>query len=318
MMTARRSSSDLMDRLPPVRGSYEPMADLGRLSWFRVGGPAEVLFTPADAEDLSTFLKARAHDVPLTVISLGSNMLVRDGGVPGVVVRLSKAFATVTADGQDVRCGAGIAGASVATAARDASIAGLEFLTGIPGTIGGALRMNAGAYGREIKDIFVSATAMDEVGAARILTGADMGFDYRKTAVDADWIFIGAVLCGKPGDKDAITARIRKIRTEREESQPTQARTGGSAFVNPAGQKAWALIDDAGCRGMTLGGAQISDKHTNFLINTGSATADDLESLGEDVRRRVRESSGVDLHWEIRRVGVTTADPTALTGKTAS
>ena len=277
-----------------------------------------MLFTPADAEDLSTFLKTRQHDVPLTVIGLGSNILVRDGGVPGVVIRLGKAFSTAATDHLTIRCGAGIADASVATAARDASIAGVEFLTGIPGTIGGALRMNAGAYDREIKDVFVSATALDDGGTIRILTATDMGFDYRHTAVNKNWIFIGAEIRGEPGDKDIITARIREIRAEREESQPTQARTGGSTFTNPTGQNAWALIDAAGCRGLTVGGAQVSEKHTNFLLNTGTATAADLENLGEDVRRRVRKNSGVDLHWEIRCIGVAATDPAALTGSAAS
>ena len=314
MMTARLIRPSLLDRLPPVRGSYEPMADLGKLSWFRVGGPAEVLFTPADAEDLSAFLKSRPNDVPMAVIGLGSNMLVRDGGVPGIVIRLGKAFSTITTAGQTIRCGAGIADASVATAARDAAIAGLEFLTGIPGTIGGALRMNAGAYGREIKDVFVSATALDNNGSIRVLAASDMNFEYRRTGVDENWIFIGAELRGELGVQETITARIREIRSEREESQPTQARTGGSTFANPTGQKAWALIDDAGCRGLTMGGARVSEKHTNFLLNTGTATAADLENLGEDVRRRVLENSGVDLHWEIRRIGVAATDPAALTG----
>lgn len=317
MMTARLTQSSLLERLPSVRGSYEPMADLGRLSWFRVGGPAEVLFTPADTEDLSVFLKSRPDRVPVTVIGLGSNMLVRDGGVPGVVIRLGKAFGTITIDGQTVKCGAGIADASVAIAARDASIAGLEFLTGIPGTIGGALRMNAGAYGREIKDVFISATALDDTGGIRVLTADDMEFEYRRTGIDENWIFIGAELRGEKGDRDTITAHIREIRSEREESQPTQARTGGSTFANPTGQKAWALIDDAGCRGLTIGGARVSEKHSNFLLNTGTATAADLETLGDEVRRRVLDNSGVDLHWEIRRVGVFTTDPEALIGSDA-
>jgi UDP-N-acetylmuramate dehydrogenase len=318
MMTARRARSGLLDRLPSVRGSYEPTANLGALSWFRVGGPAEVLFAPADVEDLSAFLRARPQDVPVTVIGLGSNMLVRDGGVPGIVVRLGKAFSTVSVDEQIVRCGAGIADANVATAARDAALTGLEFLTGIPGTIGGALRMNAGAYGRETSDVFESASALDKNGNAQILTAADMGFAYRTTAVDENWIFTGAELKGEFGDKGTITARMREIRSEREAAQPTQARTGGSTFANPPGQKAWALIDDAGCRGLTIGGARVSEKHTNFLINTGNASAADLETLGDEVRRRVMESSGVELHWEIRRVGVSASDPTALLSDGAS
>ena len=318
MMTARLTRPGLLDRLPPVRGSYEPMANLGGLSWFRVGGPAEVLFAPADVEDLGAFLKARPQDVPVTVIGLGSNMLVRDGGVPGVVIRLGKAFSTVSVDEQTVRCGAGIAGASVAIAARDAALTGLEFLTGIPGTIGGALRMNAGAYGQETRDVFLSATALDENGDVRSLTAADMGFEYRASTVDENWIFIGAELKAAPGDKDAITERMREIRTEREAAQPTQARTGGSTFANPPGQKAWALIDDAGCRGLAIGEARVSEKHTNFLINAGNASATDLESLGDEVRRRVLENSGVELRWEIRRVGLSATDPNALHSDGAS
>lgn len=312
MMAARRVRTELAERLPRVRGRYDVMADLGRMTWFRVGGPAEVLFSPADVEDLAVFLKGKPKDVQVHVAGLGSNMLVRDGGVPGVVVHLGKAFCGVATDGVNVRCGAGAVDATVATAARDAAIRGLEFLTGIPGTIGGGLRMNAGAYGCEIKDIFVSATALDAQGTVHQLDGAAMGFCYRHCAVSDDWIFTGAELRGAPGNQDMITARIREIRAEREQSQPTQARTGGSTFANPPGSKAWALVDAAGCRGLVRGGAQISHKHANFLINTGSASAADLEGLGEEVRKRVKDHSGVDLIWEVRRIGVTADDPHAL------
>ncbi len=312
MMAARRIRTDLAERLPQVRGRYDVMADLGRMTWFRVGGPAEVLFSPADVEDLAAFLKGKPDDVPVHVIGLGSNMLVRDGGVPGVVIHLGKPFCGITTEGMNVRCGAGAVDATVATAARDASIAGLEFLTGIPGTIGGALRMNAGAYGREIKDVFVSATTLDAAGGIHQLTGADMGFSYRHSDVADDWIFVGAELQGVEGNQDVITARIREIRSEREQTQPTQARTGGSTFANPPGSKAWALVDAAGCRGLVRGGAQISHKHANFLINTGTATAADLEGLGEEVRKRVKDHSGVDLIWEVRRIGVSPDDPAAL------
>ena len=312
MMAARRIRTDLAERLPRIRGRYDVMADLGRMTWFRVGGPAEVLFSPADVEDLSVFLKEKPEDVPVHVVGLGSNMLVRDGGVPGVVIHLGKAFCTIAADEMTLRCGAGAVDAVVATAARDASVAGLEFLTGIPGTIGGALRMNAGAYGAEIKDVFVSATALDANGEPHQLDAAAMGFSYRHSDVADDWIFTGAVLRGTPGNQDAITARIREIRAERELSQPTQARTGGSTFANPPGSKAWALVDAAGCRGLVRGGAQISHKHANFLINTGTATAADLEGLGEEVRRRVKDHSGVELVWEVRRIGVAQDDPNAL------
>jgi UDP-N-acetylmuramate dehydrogenase len=312
-MMAARILPRLTERLPRVRGSIEALADLGKLTWFRVGGPAEVLFTPADVEDLADFLKGCPRDIDLTVIGLGANMLVRDGGVPGVVIRLGKAFAGITVDATTLRCGGGAVNATVATAARDAALTGLEFLTGIPGTIGGALRMNAGAYGREAKDIFVTATAVDRAGTVHKLSAAEMGFHYRHVDAAEDLIFIGAELRGTPGDATAITERMRAIRAEREQSQPTQARTGGSTFANPPGEKAWALIDAAGCRGLTRGGAQVSPKHTNFLINTGTATADDLEGLGEDVRRRVRDMSGIVLRWEIRRIGVSRDDQRALT-----
>ena len=314
MMAALRAPSDLIARLPKVRGRYEAMADLGKLTWFRVGGPAEVLYTPADTTDLQMFLAERPKDVPLTMLGLGSNLLVRDGGVAGVVIRLGRAFATIVTEGLIVRAGAGAADAAVATAARDAGIAGLEFLTGIPGTIGGALRMNAGCYGREIKDVFVSATGLNRAGDIVRLDSAQMGFAYRHADIGEDWIFLGAEVIGTPGDQDAITARIREIRAEREESQPTQARTGGSTFANPPGHSAWKLVDEAGCRGLTRGGAQVSPKHTNFLINPGAATATDLESLGEDVRARVKAASGIDLHWEIRRIGFAPDHPKALAG----
>lgn len=317
MMTAHLAMPGLVDRLPRVRGRYEAMAELGKMTWFRVGGPAEVLFAPADAEDLAAFLKNRPAGVPVTVVGLGSNMLVRDGGVPGVVIHLGKAFGTISADGLTLRCGAGAVDATVATAARDAGIAGFEFLTGIPGTIGGALRMNAGAYEREIKDIFTSATALDSSGEIRKLTFAEMGFSYRHTAVPEDWIFIGAEFTGLLGERQTITERIRAIRTEREQAQPVQARTGGSTFANPPGQSAWKLVDAAGFRGKSVGGAQVSPKHTNFLINTGDATAADLETLGENVRAAVKATSGVDLHWEIRRIGVTKDDANALVGGAA-
>jgi len=312
MMAARRAMPGLMDRLPDVRGRYEPMADLGKMTWFRVGGPAEVLYAPADAEDLAAFLKDRPTDVPVTVVGLGSNMLVRDGGVPGVVIHLGKAFAGIAVSGMTVRCGAGVADAAVAIAARDAGIGGLEFLTGIPGTIGGALRMNAGAYGREIKDVFVSATGLNSTGDIHKLSADQMGFAYRHADIAEDWIFLGAELKGEPGEPAVITEKIRAIRAEREDSQPTQARTGGSTFANPPGKKAWELIDAAGLRGFAIGAAQVSPKHTNFLINTGNATAADIEAVGEEARRRVKETAGVNLHWEIRRIGVTLDDPRAL------
>lgn len=311
MMAAQRTESNLMDRLPHVRGSYEPFADLAPKTWFRVGGPAEVLFTPADAEDLGAFLKNKPADIPLTVIGLASNLLIRDGGIPGVTLKLGRAFNTVDVDGATLRCGGSAVDPVVATTARDHAIAGLEFLTGIPGTIGGAVRMNAGAYGRELQDVLISATAMDDTGRIHRLSREDLGFSYRHCATPASWVFIGAELRGIAGDADAIAARIREIKAEREDAQPVQSRTGGSTFANPSEAKAWELIDRAGCRGLIRGGAQISDKHCNFLINTGSATASDLEGLGDEVRRRVLDVTGIPLTWEIRRVGVAATDENA-------
>jgi UDP-N-acetylmuramate dehydrogenase len=311
MMAAERKVPDLMDRLPAVRGSYEPFAALAAKTWFRVGGPAEVLFTPADAEDLATFLRGKPDDVPLTVIGLASNLLIRDGGIPGVTLKLGRAFNTIESDGTTLRCGGSAVDATVATTARDHGIAGLEFLTGIPGTIGGGVRMNAGAYGREIQDVLINATAMDEQGVLHKLSREDLGFSYRHCGTPADWVFIGAELKGIAGDPDAITQRIREIRSEREDSQPVQSRTGGSTFANPSEAKAWELIDRAGCRGLIRGGAMISEMHCNFLINTGTATASDLEGLGDEVRRRVRDITGIPLTWEIRRVGVVATDETA-------
>ena len=296
------------DMLPPVRGSITRGAPLKDLVWFRAGGAAEWLFRPADVEDLATFLAARPDDLRLSVIGVGSNLLVRDGGIPGVVVRLSAAFGKIEtggkAGGTRVRAGAAALDANVARAAADAGIAGLEFLRGVPGTIGGALKMNAGCYGREIRDIFVEATALDARGNIVKLTPADMNFVYRKTQVRDELIFTEAVFQGVADDPARIRARMEDLSANREASQPIKSKTGGSTFKNPPGHKAWALIDQAGCRGLRHGGAQVSEKHTNFLINTGTASAAELEALGEEVRRRVKEKSGVMLEWEIKRVGV--------------
>lgn len=311
MMAVQRTEVGLIEKLPHVRGSYETFADLAPKTWFRVGGPAEVLFTPADAEDLAHFLSQKPKDVPLTVIGLASNLLIRDGGIPGVTLKLGRAFNTIEAAGTILRCGGSAVDAAVATAARDHAIAGLEFLTGIPGTMGGAVRMNAGAYGREIQDVLISATAMDDKGKVHKLSREELGFSYRHCATPENWVFIGAELKGVSGNPDTITARIREIRSEREDAQPIQSRTGGSTFANPPEAKAWELIDRAGCRGLIRGGAQISEKHCNFLINTGSATASDLEGLGDEVRRRVRDVTGIPLTWEIRRVGVKATDESA-------
>ncbi len=303
-MMAARHSDHLLDRLPPLRGRLTADAPLAGVTWFGVGGAAEVLFKPADADDLATLLREKPADVPVTVLGVGSNMLVRDGGVPGVVVRLGRAFAAVSAHGDRVTAGAAALDANVARAALDAGLGGLEFLSGIPGTIGGALRMNAGAYGREMKDVVAVATALDPRGQRHELAPADLGFGYRRCAVAEDWIFLGTVLEGAPEDRAAIAERIDRIRAARTGSQPLRTRTGGSTFRNPPDARAWELIDRAGCRGLRRGGAMVSEKHCNFLINTGEATAADLEDLGEEVRRRVLEATGVRLEWEIRRVGV--------------
>jgi len=290
--------------LPPVRGTYADNAPLKDLVWFRAGGPAETLFRPADADDLATFLAARPTDVPVSVIGVGSNLLVRDGGIPGVVVRLPAAFGKVSIEGTRVRARAAALDAAVARAAADAGVGGLEFLRGIPGTIGGALRMNAGCYGREIKDIFVEALALDGEGNKHTLTASDMNFVYRKARVPEDFIFVEAVFEGAKDEPAAIRERMEKLVQQRESTQPVKTRTGGSTFKNPSGHKAWQLIDEAGCRGLMHGAAQVSPMHCNFLINTGDATAFDIEALGEDVRARVKAKSGIDLEWEIKRVGV--------------
>ena len=292
------------DMLPPVRGSVARDAALKDMVWFRAGGAAEILFRPADVEDLAMFLAARSCDIRVQVIGVGSNLLVRDGGVDGTVIRLPASFGRIEAEGTRVRAGAAALDAHVARVAADAGIAGLEFLRGVPGTIGGALRMNAGCYGREIADIFVEATALDDRGNKVTLTRADMGFSYRKTAARDDLIFVEAVFEGTPDAPDAIKARMEELAANREASQPIRAKTGGSTFKNPPGQKAWELIDRAGCRGLTHGAAQVSEKHCNFLINTGAASAADIEALGEEVRRRVRETQGVALEWEIKRIGL--------------
>jgi len=292
------------DALPPVRGTYTPDAPLKDLVWFRAGGPAEILFRPADEEDLATFLYAKPADVRVSVIGVGSNLLVRDGGIPGVVIRLPAVFGKVSTNGTRISAGAAALDANVARLAADAGIAGLEFLRGIPGTIGGALRMNAGCYGREIKDVLVEATALDSKGNRITLTNADMGFEYRKTRIADDRIFVSATFEGRHDEPDAVRARMDALVEEREAAQPVKTRTGGSTFKNPPGQKAWQLIDAAGCRSLKRGKAQVSGKHCNFLINTEDALAADIEALGEEVRARVRETSGVELEWEIKRVGV--------------
>jgi UDP-N-acetylmuramate dehydrogenase len=293
------------DMLPAVRGSLTMGAPLKDLVWFRAGGPAEILFRPADADDLAAFLATKPSDLRVSVIGVGSNLLVRDGGIPGVVVRLSSAFGKIETDGMRVRAGAAALDGAVARAAADAGIAGLEFLRGVPGTIGGALKMNAGCYGSEVKDVFVEAVAIDTKGNEIRLSSADMDFVYRKAqGAGDDLIFVEALFEGRRDEPAAIRARMEELSANREASQPIKSRTGGSTFKNPPGHKAWQLIDEAGCRGLKIGAAQVSEKHTNFLINTGEATASELEALGEEVRKRVQEKSGVTLEWEIKRVGI--------------
>ena len=303
MMAPADMPSSLIDRLPPVRGRIAANAPIGPMTWFRVGGPAEVLFRPADEADLAGFLRALPDGVPVTVIGVASNLLVRDGGIPGVTIRLGRGFVEVAAEGDMVTAGAGALDLNVALTAAEVGIAGLEFLSGVPGTIGGGLRMNAGAYGSEIKDVLVEASAVDRAGAVHRVPAAELGLSYRHSAASEDWIFTSALLRGRRGDPAEIAARMDEIRAAREASQPIRARTGGSTFANPPGDHAWRLIDEAGCRGLTRGGAMVSEKHTNFLINTGAATAADIEGLGEEVRRRVHAKFGIALRWEIRRIG---------------
>ena len=294
----------LVDRLPKVRGPYRANANLGQHTWFRVGGPAEVLFRPADADDLAAFLADKPADVPVTVIGVGSNLLVRDGGVPGVVIRLARGFMNITREGETrLRAGAAVLDVALAKAALEAGLSGLEFMRGIPGGVGGGLRMNAGAYGREFKDILVEAVALTRTGARVVLSNAEMGFSYRKSDVKADLIFIEGLFEGVPGEKAEIEARMNEITRSREATQPIRSRTGGSTFKNPPGHKAWQLIDAAGCRGLRHGDAEVSTLHCNFLINHGKASGNEIEALGEEVRARVKAQSGVELEWEIKRVG---------------
>jgi UDP-N-acetylmuramate dehydrogenase len=297
-------AADLQGKLPAVRGRLLANQSLAELTWFRVGGPAQVLFMPENEEDLAYLLAGLPGDIPVTAIGLGSNLIVRDGGVPGVVVRLGRGFTEVTVEGARVRAGAAVPDVKVARAAQEASIARLAFLRGIPGAIGGALRMNGGAYCGEIKDVLVEACGVDRGGALRVYSNADMDFSYRHCGVPDDVIFTQALFRGRPSDAAAIAAEMDKITESREATQPIKSRTGGSTFKNPPGRKAWQLIDAAGCRGLRIGDAQVSEMHTNFLINLGKATAADIETLGETVRQRVKERCGVDLNWEIKRIGV--------------
>jgi UDP-N-acetylmuramate dehydrogenase len=303
MMAAQKTIPNLTERLPRVHGRIRANVALAPQTWFRVGGPAEVLFRPADIEDLAAFLAACPADIPVTTLGVASNLLVRDGGLAGVVIRLGGEFARVRFDGTKVIAGAGALDLTVAEEACSAGLGGLEFLSGIPGTIGGAVKMNAGAYGSEIVDIIKSAVLVTRAGKVMTVAGDALGLSYRHSELSEGAIVVEATLRGQPDQVELIAARMREIQTRRAETQPIRARTGGSTFANPPGAKAWELIDRAGCRGLTLGGAQVSEQHCNFLINTGAATAGDIESLGEEVRRRVRKDSGIELTWEIMRIG---------------
>jgi len=291
--------------LPELQGTIERGGSLADFIWFRTGGPAEWLVRPKDEAGLARFLRELDESVPVTPIGVGSNLIVRDGGVDGVVVRLPKSFAKTTIEsGNRVRAGGGAMGITVASAARDAGVAGLEFLRGIPGTIGGAVRMNAGAYEREVKDMLVEARLVLRDGSIETWPAEKLGYTYRHGDVPPGAVVIEALFQGAPGDPKAIGAEMDRIAAEREASQPLRSRTGGSTFKNPPGHKAWALIDAAGCRGLRIGDAQVSEKHCNFLLNLGAATSAQIEELGEEVRRRVMEKTNIQLEWEIQRIGV--------------
>ena len=314
-MTMVEPIPEIMDRLPPVRGRYSANAPLGEVGWFRAGGQADVLFKPADREDLRAFLANCPASIPVTTLGVLSNTIVRDGGVRGVVIRLGRDFASVeTRLGGFVMAGAAALDANVSMAAAKAGIAGLEYLAGVPGTIGGALRMNAGAYNAETKDVLMAAEAIDRQGNPHTLTPDQMGMSYRFNAAPDDLIFTAGIFQGRDGDREQIESHIKAIKDRRAETQPIKSRTGGSTFANPSQEqlsaaglppdtKTWMLIDKAGCRGLTVGGAQMSEMHCNFMLNLGNASATDLENLGEEVKRRVLETTGVQLRWEIKRIG---------------
>ena len=303
-MTFPDIAAALKSAMPSLRGRLLANQSLAELTWFRVGGPAQVLFMPEDESDLAYFVSHLTSNIPVAVIGLGSNLIVRDGGVAGAVIRLGRGFSDIAIEpGARVRAGTAVPDVRVAKAAQEAAIAGLAFLRGIPGAVGGALRMNGGAYGGETKDILVEARGVDRAGKVRVFANADMHYTYRHCGAPEDVIFTQALFQGRPGDAAAIAAEMDKITSSREATQPVKSRTGGSTFKNPPGHKAWQLIDAAGCRGLVVGDAQVSQMHCNFLINRGNASAADIEALGEEVRRRVREASGVELEWEIKRIG---------------
>jgi UDP-N-acetylmuramate dehydrogenase len=296
---------DLKAAMPELRGRLLANQSLAELTWFRAGGPAQVLFTPSDEDDLAYFLKHLPAELPVYVVGVGSNLIVRDGGMPGVVIRLSpRGFGETAVQDEFVSAGAAALDKRVAETAAAGNLGGLEFLFGIPGTIGGALRMNAGANGAETRDVLVEATGIGRDGRKQIFTNADMKFVYRNSGVDPSIIFTSARFRGRVAAPEAIRARMNEVQNHRETAQPIREKTGGSTFKNPPGNSAWKLIDAAGCRGLRVGGAQVSEMHCNFLINTGNATGHDIEALGETVRSRVKENSGIELHWEIKRIGI--------------
>ncbi len=298
-------SADLKSAMPDLRGRLLANESLAPLTWFRVGGPAQILFTPADEDDLAYFLMRLPQEIPVYVVGVGSNLIVRDGGMPGVVIRLSpRGFGETKADGDTIRAGTAALDKRVAEAAAAANIGGLEFYFGIPGSIGGALRMNAGANGGETKDVLVEARGVTRAGEKVTFSNADMQFVYRNCGVDTSVIFTSALYRGQITEPETIRARMAEVQNHRETAQPIREKTGGSTFKNPPGHSAWKLVDAAGMRGFRVGGAQVSEMHCNFLINTGDATGHDIETLGETVRARVMENSGIDLHWEIKRIGV--------------
>jgi UDP-N-acetylmuramate dehydrogenase len=309
---ARDLLNELTTALPELHGKLKPGAMLADLTWFRVGGPAEILYSPADEADLAYFLKNVPQDIPVTVIGLGSNLLVRDGGIEGVVIRLGKGFGEVTIEeGHRLRAGAAVPDVKVARAAADAGISGLSFYRGIPGCVGGALRMNGGAHGKETKEVVIEVRAVDREGNIHVLPVDELHYTYRYCGAPEDLIFTEALFQGEPGEPAKIMAEMDDIAAYRESAQPIKSRTGGSTFKNPPGKKAWQLIDAAGCRGFRIGDAHVSEMHCNFLINDANATGAEIEELGETVRSRVKETSGVDLEWEIKRLGVPATAPKA-------
>jgi len=296
---------DLKAAMPELRGRLTANQRLSELTWFRVGGPAQILFAPSDEDDLAYFLNALPAELPVYVVGVGSNLIVRDGGLPGVVIRFPpRGFGEAVAQGDVVTAGAAALDKRVAEVAAAANLAGLEFFFGIPGTIGGALRMNAGANGAETKDVLIEASGVGRDGRKHVFSNAGMKFVYRNSGVDPSVIFTSARFQGKPATSEAIRARMNEVQAHREAAQPIREKTGGSTFKNPPGNSAWKLVDAAGCRGLRVGGAQVSEMHCNFLINTGEATAADIETLGETVRTRVKENSGIELQWEIKRIGI--------------